>query len=71
MISSISAAVVAVLFCEAPSGSCRMAKMAPWSSSGRKPCGVALKVTPMRKKVPARMASERIETRTSRRTTQA
>ena len=32
-----------------PRAAAAMAKMAPWSSSGRKPCGVVLKVTPVRK----------------------
>jgi hypothetical protein len=56
---------------EAPWGSWICTKKAPWSSAGRKPCGVRFATVKIPKAMPAVSSSERSETRTSRRTTAA
>ena len=67
--SSTSLTTASVRLTETPSGSRSAAKIAPWSSSGRKLCGVLLNSQAESASVPATTTTPTIATRTSRRTT--
>ena len=67
--SSTCLTTASVRLIEAPSGSRRAAKMAPWSSSGKKLCGVLLNSHAAVASTPAMATTPTIATRTSPRTT--
>ena len=70
MMSSTCSTTASVRLIEAPSGSRMAAKNAPWSSSGRKLCGVILLNSHAdAASTPATTATPTIATRTRRRTT--
>ena len=68
-ISSTCLTTASVRLSEAPSGSRNAAKMAPWSSSGRKLCGVLLNSKIATASTPTTTTTPRMATRASRRTT--
>ena len=68
MMFSTWATISSVRFSEAPSGSRSAAKNAPWSSAGRKPCGVILNSPTEAAATAATATRPNTATRTSRRT---
>jgi hypothetical protein len=67
--SSTSLTTLSVRLSETPSGSRSAAKIAPWSSSGRKLCGVLLNSHAEAASTPTTTTTPMMATRTSRRTT--